>query len=355
VAGGFRGYDENQYEDFNPNAAWHDDMYPPGFGSTNMDASFYTKALQFLGPQLGQDPRFAISAVRTVFQAMTGHTPLVYPPDGTDPNFTSLLAAWEAQDAFINATATAFTNGGSDLKSIFKAVIKSPYYRAVSAPSTMDPLLLAEVGPGRLLTPEMLNRKIAAILGYRWRKTYEWTKPHDWLLEDYDILYGGIDSDSTTTRLTNPNGIISSVATRFANEAACAITAWDFTKAKGSRTLFPKIDLTEVPESSGHTVEGSVADIKANIQYLHQYLLGEQLDVSDPEIERTFQLFLDTWHELSQSGDTSIPYNCQGQWNPTDGTNLDKSIQITDDKNFTLRSWLAVVSYLLADYKFLYE
>jgi hypothetical protein len=238
---------------------------------------------------------------------------------------------------------------------IFKAIVKSPYYRAVSAPPSTSQGLLANVGTGRLLTPEMLNRKIAAVLGYRWRKTYDWANNHDWLLEDYDILYGGIDSDSTITRLTTANGIIAAVANRFANEASCAVTAWDFTKPPATRTFFPQVDLSEVPVSAGHPVDGSIADIKANIQYLHKYLLDEQLEVTDPEIERTYQLFLDTWTELSQSGVQSLAYNCQGQWNPNDGTSLPKSVQITSDPNYTLRSWMAVMTYLLSDYKFLYE
>ncbi len=356
VAGGFRGYEEdNNYEDFDPMAAWHDDMYPPGFGSTPMDQSFYSKALQFIGPSVAADPRFAIGSVHTVYQAMTGRTPIAYPDDSTDPAFATKLAAFEAQDAFFGDTAQAFTNGAYNLKVIFKAVIKSPYYRAVAAPPDMDPGLLIDVGSARLLTPEMLNRKIAAVLGYRWRHTYDWQNPHDYLVDDYNILYGGIDSDSTITRLTGPNGIIGAVAGRMANDASCHVTAWDFTKPRSSRTLFPLVDITEVPESSGHPVDASVADIKANIQYLHQYLLDENLDLADPEIERTFQLFLDTWHELALRGDGSLTYDCQGQWNPNDGTTLDTSIQIDADVNFTIRSWQAVITYMLSDYKFLYE
>src|SRR5262249_19537002 len=181
----------------------------------------------------------AISATHTVYQAMTGHAPLVYPADSTDPAFSVKLAAWEAQDAFMRDTATAFTTQNYDLKVIFKAVINSPYYRAVSSPLSLDPGLLADVGTGRLLTPEMLNRKITAILGYRWRTDYNqqdpWDRPHDYLYQDYNILYGGIDSESTITRLTSPNGIISSVAARMANEMACRVTGFDFTKPKASR------------------------------------------------------------------------------------------------------------------------
>jgi hypothetical protein len=356
LAGGFRGYkDDGDYEVFDPMAPWHDDMYPPGFGATAMDASYYPKALSWIGPQVAQDPRFGISAVHTVYHAMTGRDALVYPGDATDPAFATKLTAFEAQDAFFRDTAQAFVSGNYNLKLVFKAVIKSPYYRAVSAPADMDPGLLADVGSARLLTPEMLNRKIAAVLGYRWRKTYDYQNPHDWLVEDYNILYGGIDSDSTITRLTSPNGIIGAVAARFANDASCRITAWEFTKPKATRTLFPLVEMLEIPESAGHTVDGSVADIKANIQYLHEYLLDEKLDIGDPEIERTYQLFLDTWHELSRQGVATLIDDCQGQWNPNDGTNLDKGVQITEDPFYTLRSWQAVVTYLLSDYKFLYE
>ena len=354
VAGGFRGWDDNDYEDFDPARPWHDEMFEPGFGVTTMDPTYYTKGLQWLGPQVAADPRFSISAVRTVYKGLTGHDAIAYPTDNTRANFATLLAAWSAQDAFFRATAAQFTKT-TDLKAVFKAVIKSPYYRAVTVPDGMDPGLLQDLGMGRLLTPEMLNRKIKAITGYSWRKTYDWVNQRDWLREDYDILYGGIDSDATTARLTTANGLIASVASRMANESACSITAWDFTKGKAVRAFFPFVDLTEAPESAGHTVDGSVNSIKKNIQFLHQLFLDEQLDLADPEIERTYQLFLDTWHELSQSGDTGLDYNCSGQKSPVDGSDLPAASQIKDDPNFTLRSWMAVMTYLMSDYKFLYE
>jgi hypothetical protein len=355
VAGGFRGYDDNTYEVYTPSLPWHDQMFEPGFGATPMDPAYYTKALQWLGPQVAADPRFAISAVDTVYTAMTGHQPISYPSNSADPDFATELAAWSAQDAFFRQTATAFTTGNFNLKLVFKAMIKSPYYRAVSAPSSMKPGLLQDVGAGRLLTPEMLDRKITALTGYSWRYPNDYGNPDHWLLLDYDILYGGIDSDSTVTRLTTANGIIASVASRFANETSCALTAYDFTSPRASRTFFPLVDLDEVPESANHVVPGSIADIQANIQFLHQYLLDEDLELADPEIDRTYQVFLGTWQELSQAGDVSLPYPCQGQWNPNTGVSLDKSVQITSDPNFTVRSWMSVISYLLSDYKFLYE
>jgi len=241
-----------------------------------------------------------------------------------------------------------------NFKSLVKAVIKSPYYRAIEGNPT-TPYMQTDIGTGRLLTPEMLNRKIAAIAGYRWRKPWNWNEQHDWLLEDYELLYGGIDSDNVPIRLKTANSLIGSVGSVMANEMSCKLTAFDFTRAKGERRLFPMVDTTEVPESAGHTVDGAVLNIKTNIQYLHELLLDEKLDITDPEIERTYQVFIDTWREHNASGKTGLPWNCRGQWDPTTGDDLDPAVQVTSDPNFTIRAWMAVTAYLLSDWKFLYE
>ncbi|MFO0763052.1 MAG: DUF1549 domain-containing protein [Byssovorax sp.] len=355
VAGGFRGYDDYNYEHFDPQAKWHDDMSLPGFGGEDMDPGSYGKGLQWLGDRVAADPRFSISAVVTVMKGLTGHDPLPYPGDSAAIDFGDRLAAWEAQDAFIRKVAADFDAGGQNLKVVIKAVIESVYYRAVSAPAGQKAARLAGVGTGKLLGPEALNRKIAAVTGTRWRKPWEYEKQHDWLLEDYPILYGGIDSDAVTARLDTPNGIIAGIGARMANELACTITAYDFTKAQADRALFPFVERVEVPESAGHVVDGSVTDIKKNLVYLHERILGETLDASDPEIERSYQLFLDTWHELSAAGDTDLTWSCSGRWDPATGEDLPDGVQVKDDKDFTVRSWMAVMSYLLSDYRFLYE
>ncbi len=350
VAGTFRGWGEQDYEHFDPMGKWHDEMFPPGFATATLPPDSYGKGVTWLGGQISGDPRFALSAVYNVYKGFTGHEPLPYPRDVTAPGFSEQLAGWEAQDSFFRETATAFTGSGFNLKTIVKAVIKSPYFRAIAGNIT-TPLQMKDLGTSRLLTPEMLNRKIPAILGFPWRRNGD----SDWLTSDYNLLYGGIDSESVTSRLTTPNGIVTSVGSRMANEVACRATAWDFTKAAKDRRMLPLVELTEVPESAGNTVEGSVTDIKKNIQYLHQLVLGEKLELSDPEIERTYQLFLDTWRELSLDGNTGLTFECSGRWNQVTGEDLPEGEQITEDKTYAVRSWMAVMTYLLSDYKFLYE
>lgn len=355
VAGGFRGYDDDVYAHYDPKIPWHDEMFPPGFDGANMDPGSYDTALQWLTTQIAHDPRFVISAVYTMYQGLTGHDPLTYPADPSAPDFQDKLSAWTAQDQFFRDTATAFANSNMNLKTIVKTIVKSVYYRAIDVDEGISPTLLAGVGTGHLLTPEMLNRKIMAVLGVPWRKDYEFDQDHFTMLEDYKILYGGIDSESTVTRLTVPNGVIASIAQRMAEEVACEVTAFDFIQPQEKRRYFKYVDELEVPESSGHTVDGSVADTKKNIQYLHSLILGEDLAIDDPEIGRTYQLYLDTWRELSKTGYQTMPYNCWGRINWATGEKVPDSAVKQQDAFFTLRSWQAVMTYLLSDYKFLHE
>ncbi len=355
VAGGFRGYDDYNYEHVDPSAKWHDDMTLPGFAGKDMDPAYYTKGLQWLGTQVASDPRFTLSAVFTIMKGLTGHEPLPYPSDSAALDFGARLAAWEAQDAFVRKVGADFDKGGHNLKIVIKAVIKSPYYRAVSAPPGAKPQTLASLGTGRLLGPEQLNRKIAAVTGVRWRKQWDYDNQHDWLIEDYPILYGGLDSDAVTARLEAPNGIITGIGSRMANEMACHLTAYEFTRPQAERRLFPLVELIEAPESAGHTVDGSVESIKKNIQHLHELLLDEKLELGDPEIERTYSVFLDTWHELAAEGNGDLHWDCSGRWDPKTGVELPDEVQVKDDKEYTVRAWMAVTSYLLSDWKFLYE
>jgi len=72
--------------------------------------------------------------------------------------------------------------------------------------------------------------------------------------------------------------------------------------------------------------------------HLHRILLGEDRTVNDNEVEATYQLFLD----VRALGDTSIPSQCRANG-------------VSTDTNGTVLPWMAVVTYLLNDYRFLYQ
>lgn len=359
LAGGFRGWSENgNYTKFYVDQPWHDDMVSPGFGGEDMPPGSYNSGLSWMASELVADPRFAIAMVQTIFTGVTGHDPMPYPTDTAALDYQDKLIAWEAQDAFFRKTVETLEKSDFNAKAVVKAVVKSPYFRAVAA-SNASAAQLADIGTGRLLSPEMMNRKINAITGAWWGDYNDDGTHNDRLsretYQNYFILYGGMDSDSVVTHIKQPNGTVAAVATRMANEMACRLTAFDFTRASDKRRFFPLVERPVVPESAGSEVSGSVKSIKQNIAYLHHLFLGENVKEDDPEVARTYKLFLDTWHELSAAQSDELVWWCQGRWDPTTGKDLDQAQIIDKDPDFTIRSWMAVMSYLMMDYKFIYE
>lgn len=355
IAGAFRGWDERDYELFRPDKPWHDDMLHPGFGKTDLPSERYGSALQWLADQMTADARFDLAAVHIAWRAVSGRELLAYPQADTQ-NFKLALKAWEAQDAFLQEAKTAFIQNGRRFKPLLVHFIKSEAYRAAHAPgSTADELVTIDpFGVSRLLSPEVLNRKIAATTGIRWRMAWDWDKNRDWLTASgLGMLYGGIDSDNVVTRTSTINGVMSNLATRMASEIACFAVPYDFSKPLEERVLFPLVRREEVPLSAGHEVAGAILNIKRNIVHLHDRLLGETLSVDDPEVEATFQVFFGTWKEGQVE-------ELKGQWmawpcgiDPTTGEALENDLR--KDGNYVERAWMATVAYLLSDYRFLYE
>jgi hypothetical protein len=219
---------------------------------------------------------------------------------------------------------------------------------------------------GRLLIPEQLNRKIQAVLGYPWRDS-----PYggDFLLrgDQYRLLYGGIDSNDVTKRVNAPNGIMSNIVDRMSNEMSCEVVPRDFQKAKEERRLFPYVDETHSPkDKNGFEIPSAVEVIKKNIQHLHKLILGERLELTDPEIDRTYKLFLAAWQE-GQDGMSSsdpavsdryrqeLPGECSVYNEYWSGAPVPEGEELNQDPNYTIRAWMAVTSYLLSDYAFVYE
>ncbi len=360
LAGAFQKFDEYDQEELVPDAEWHQDMFAPGFGDEVMPTDAYNEAPQWLAERMTEDPRFALSAVYTVFTGLTGLEPLSYPADD-DPEYADKLAAWSAQDALFGDIASRFVDDEYNLKTAIIGVVMSPYFRGTNVHEELsegETLRLAAVGGGRLSTPELLARKIQATTGVRWLRPWDLS---EYLRSDYQILYGGIDSDTITQRLPSMSGLMAGVSARMANEVACSATAWDFTKAADSRTLFPYVEMSTLPETAaGEAIPGAIEDIRSNIQYLHERILGERLELDDPEIDRTYALFKDLWragYDDVESGaeDSWLVWSCQGRINPNTGVELAEAERINTDEQYTIRAWMGVMVYLLSDYTFLYE
>jgi hypothetical protein len=192
----------------------------------------------------------------------------------------------------------------------------------------------------------------------------------------YRMMFGGIDSNDVTERLKAPNGIIANIMRRMGNEVACTATPHDFSKPIQERQLFRFAEPTYQPEDqNGFIVQGSIDKIKQNIQYLHWRVLGERLEIDDPEVDRTYQLFLETWREgrdMTQMDRDRLvycfanvdyysgidlfnaPLGMNETRTPEENALFDKGHRRIDPTSVT-RAWQAVLAYLLSDHAFLYE
>ncbi|MCH9686912.1 MAG: DUF1588 domain-containing protein [Deltaproteobacteria bacterium] len=363
VGGALQNWAEDGY--YRPrDEGWYLDMRQPGFGETVMPPSENARSAQWLAEQVVADSRFAIAPIHILFKGFSGQEPLREPSDPNSETYLQAIRAFDVQSKVFQEIADQFVEDEYNIKTVVKEIIKSPYYRAANA-GELTPereAELADVGTGRLLTPLQLHRKVEAITGQPWRDGGT-----DYLVEfdQYRLFYGGIDSDDVTERITEPNGIMANVATRMANEMACWTVAADFAEEPSDRKMFPFVELGFEPEDeNGFEVSGASSAIRANIQYLHQRLLGEFVELRSPEVDATYDLFLEVWKdgrdltglpEEEGGYPTALPGACQATTDFWTGMPLPEEQQITQDPTYTIRAWMAVTSYLLADYRFLHE
>jgi hypothetical protein len=277
--------------------------------------------------------------------------PFPDPDPPVDPSVPeSLQRAYNLQQQVLRTIQSRFIASNHNFKLLVLEIVLSPYFRAKnSAPMSADmEMELSTFGTSRLLTPEHLSRKIEATAGVRWRQRPDRA---DYLLDQYRIFYGGIDSDLVTKRVTEPNGVMASLAQRMAYEVACSAVPYDFSKPVNERVLFPSVDRdTPLSESS--------EQVRETVRHLHSRLLGEV--VSEEELDATVGLLMEAY-SLGRQGlaDGSVEEGLvdQCRLNRDRNTNeqLPDSRRINQDSEYTIRAWMATVSYLLADYRFLYE
>ena len=321
---------------------WFTDMFAPGLEGKALPAEDRWRSLQWLGAETAKDPRFAVAMVEHVYYILVGRKVLLAPLDIDDPMFTPRRRAYLAQRREIHDIARTFSAGGFNLKTVFKALVASPFYRVDGlSEAAKEPARRAElddIGIVRMLTPEQIGRKVMAVFGDHWSRLES---------EEYRILYGGIDSKAVTERMSDPSGAMGAIQRILSNDVACRNVMRDFTRPAAERRLFPDIEPDVVPG----TPEADER-IRRAIVHLHAQILGRERAPDHPEIERSFQLFagiLDDARGRKGVGKEES-YFCGGRENRDSDKN-----QRRDDPTYAVRAWRAVVTYLLRQDDFLYE
>ncbi len=315
---------------------WFTDMFAAGFEGESLPPDERWRALQWLGERTVRDPRFARTMAGHAWQMLTGRRPLQPPQDIDDPLFAAKQRAWEQQQCDIDAISKRFAAEGMNFRQLIRDWVLSDFYRGDglhAAELTEDRLTeLAEIGVVRMLSPEQLERKVAAIFGRPWGR----------LTEQTAMLYGGIDSKEVTERATDPSGAMGAIQRTLSNDVACRHTALDFSRPPAERLLFPDIEPDIVPGSS----ESADRQIRSTIARLHERILGRTDAADSDEVHRTFRLFSDVVADAAATG----RFEPQETWHCRQG--LQGQVP---DPHYTVRAWRAVITYLLRQPEFLYE
>ena len=220
----------NAYEEGD---TWYRDMRTPGFADA--EAPHPDNSVQWLAQQIVSDPRFAEATVQFWWPAIMGSEIAEFPEDAADADFKGQLLAASAQDMELVRLADGFRGGfqGSpytyNLKDLLVEIVLSKWFRAdaVTDADSVRRVALRDAGARRLLTPEELARKTAAITGVQWgRRISRGPREGRWpsaLTDDYRLLYGGIDSDGVTERARDITSVMVGVAERHAAQVSCPI------------------------------------------------------------------------------------------------------------------------------------
>jgi len=233
--------------------SWYRDMRKPGiFDSTAQDPE---NSLQWLAQQIVKEPGFATAAVKFWWPSIIGDQVLNLPEVEEDATYQAQLAAYDAQNSTIQDLVTVFNQSDMNLKDTLVEMMMSPWFRIGAVEdSELSPTLqaaqdLANVGNEKLLTPERLQRKTAAITGFNWKSNFDTLlgKTHTGLGSTYRLYYGGIDSFGVTKRSTELTPLMSTVAMSHALESACPIVLREFILPDGSRKLFNNSNASTTP------------------------------------------------------------------------------------------------------------
>jgi hypothetical protein len=403
IAGGFRGFGENQLVNFNADDSWHDDMLPPGINGADMPPQSYGNALMWLGAQIPKDRRFGISVAQVMYRGIVGDEPIAFPQDKAAVDYGDRVRAYNIQNDWFVKVGDEFSASKYDLRKLVVNIVNSSYFRAISGDTTKD-ALHDGLGQGRILGPEMLGRKYRATTGLYYFANEAATKNErrakDGFLKsdlvddrDWRLVYGGIDSGDVTKRTETMSPIMLATSQYTGAIVACRATSYDFTKPLAERRLFRTVEMNTTPFTIRANKDAALAvvpdaekKIRDTIVHLYFRLLGETVEANSDEVNKTFQFFVDVWKDLEQfelanpgkGGLNLTNGRCVAEWDWDKGVRFETrdnrlqavfeplrvrpekaayepGMKIDRDENFTVRSWQAVVTYLLTDYKFTHE
>lgn len=352
---------------------WYADRFPAGFvfqGESTItempndgparNGPHDDATLRWLAAQIVTDARFATGTVKFWYEAVFNEKPLNPPVEG-DPNFDAKIRAYIAQQEMIQQVADAFVrdngHGPYNLKDLLVELFASAWFRAGSIDDASGrEVELANVGMGTLLTPEQLERKIESTLGVRWRLRDENLAVRDAFTYIFNVMYGGIDSDTVTSRTRQVNPLMVSVIKRMVSEMACEavyrefIDDWDGDNYNDPMRLRPASErlLFAAYDGEGPTNEAAIKQVLVDV---HRLLWNDGATLSSGEVQSSYELFQAFWdYETNESVENMrCASNTYLDVVPVDGEGEDAYSPAA------VRAWRDMLVYFMSDAQFLHE
>lgn len=309
--------------------------------------------LLFLGTRIAEHPRYPLALVRTVLRGLVGTDLLKPPPSLEDPAFEAKALAFQLQQRLI-ADVVEDLSPASELtfRQIVRAAVQSPFFRAGGAEGVTDAthreaLAIAGIGGRTFHTPKQLSHKLQSVTGVEPPREPGARGDLMIALNKFGLLLGGTDWNTVPHREREPSPVSARILERMAHDYACRGVVRDFSRVDPeARSMFTLVEPETLPDDAGR------AQIEAQVVRLHRLLLNENLPPEDPEIQATVALFeaaLSTGQRLMEEGEVGARPTCSVS-RPGPGER-----ELTQDPDFVVRAWTAVVAYLLSDARFVME
>ena len=363
---------------------WPPELHPPGTGPIGAREDYEYGSgepiIGYLARQIVADERFARTMVAYAWRHVLGQPPPTSTGNPADPAFPIRRTVVGAQMAFFETLVDQFVDDELDLWPVYRALFTSPWFRVngvIPDPETDGTDGYESVGRGGPITPEHLLRTVEAVWGRPWPFRGREVRPvgddgdhivdegdhrNDFLLradsardsfdlmlgltdEDLSGFFGGIDFFNTLNRPTAFNAIMTLVVDRISNEFACYTVPTDFYAAPADRVFFPRLERDTTPDDP----EGERL-FRETIVALYARILGVSTAPESEDVDDALTLWglardPDPMAADADNRTLDLPVHCRVP--PGDGPGL------TQDPTFTLRAWMAVVTYLVRQPEFI--
>lgn len=220
---------------------WFRDMRAPGFYGKPLIRSHGT--VQELAERIVADQRFAKATVTFWWGAIM---PAMEAKESATAEMEQTLAA--AKNSLIDRLAQEFLQGNQhtsafNLKQLIKSMILSDAFRAIPVSGS--------VRAEQLLSPGELQSKVRDVLGFVWGDGVKPLGIRDeagWLVNQYAVYFGGIDSINVTEPLHTINSVMTNVIQAQALAVACPAVLLDFSKDVSQRGIFTELEPLLTPD-----------------------------------------------------------------------------------------------------------